>query len=260
MPKYDIKDLFYTSWDELTADQAAMVMFFANRMKILMKRKSRGKANIGEYRLRILRILCKKPKILKHLTAEQLFDISEDLSFINDPVYKFHIPWIRTDYARLISPGEKLHTFTFYQLIKADAEYSKLLILTSKLDQDQYHCLNRLIGIIYQPEHFRFDEDLIERSAGSFPVRLTYDLKYLILHTYASCRKYIVEERCPDLFDGGGDGGGEIQYTGSMWQDLLFDLSETPAFSGLETAKNARLYDALDYLQKKARENKKVKV
>jgi len=193
------------------------------------------------------------------LSPEQLLDISEDLSFIDTPVYKFHIPWIRTKAGTLKAPGENLNTFTFYQLIKADAEYSKLLILTSELKQEQFHSINRLISIIYQPEHYQFDEDLIEISAGSLPARLTFDLKYLILHTYASCRRYIVDQRCPDLFNKGDESSEKIEYTGKMWQDLLFDLSETPAFNGLETAKNARIFNALDYLEKKVKEIPKMK-
>lgn len=259
MKTFDIKDLFYASWDELNADQAALVIFFNNRLKSLLKRSIRGKIKAGEYQLRILRILCKKPKILKRITPEQIIDIFEDLSFIDTPVYRFHIPWIRTKAGTLKAPGEKLNTFTFYQLIKADAEYSKLLILTSELKQEQYHSLNRLISILYQPEQYQFDEEMIEISAGSLPARLTFDLKYLILHTYANCRSYIVNERCPDLFNKGVEGSNKIEYTGKMWQDLLFDLSETPAFSGLDTAKNARIFNALDYLEKKVKEIPKMK-
>lgn len=259
MRSYSITELFHTSWSELYADQAAMALFFRRRIEDLQKKGRPGLVKAGHYRILLAKQLCKKRGIIKKLSPEQLYDITEDLTFLNDPLYFFHVTTLKTKAGRLISPDEKVSSFTFFQLVKADAEYSKFLVQISKLDPGQYHTLDRFISILYQPERHKFNELDIEKYAGILPKGLTYDLKYLILHVYSHCRRYIVEDRCPNLFPKQENRSQEPQYTGEMWQDLLFDLSETPAFSGLETAQNAPIYKALDYLEKKAKENTKIK-
>jgi hypothetical protein len=271
-----ISDIFINDWGQLKADQAAILLLWRDK---LVKAIDDGKHEIaGLYKSILVRHLCKKKKVFNQLSSYQIRDIADDLNFIHTSWYSFHITFLKTKLGTLYRPDHKLASFTFWQLVKADAEYSKFLIYNFQESKEQYHALDRLVAIIYQTKPGYFTDTNIEEHTAVLPKGLTFELKYLILHTYSNIRKYLVHERCPELFNapvprhpefisGSADNSKQIpkqvrndeqpQYTGDMWRQMLFDLSETPAFSGLETAKNARLFDALDYLHKKALEQTK---
>ena len=269
-----VADIFINDWSQLKADQAAILLLWRDK---LVKALNDGRHEIaGLYKNILVRHLCKKKNLLNKLTSYQIRDIADDLNFIHNSWYSFHVTYLKTKLGTFYRPDHKLASFTFWQMVKADAEYSKFLIYNFEESKEQYHALDRLVAIIYQTKPGYFTDTNIEEHAAVLPKGLTFELKYLILHTYSNIRKYLVHERCPDLFDvpapvaGPATGSNDVankkqipeqvreqpQYTGEMWQQMMFDLSETAAFSGLETAKNARLFDALDYLNKKARDNK----
>ncbi len=248
--EYHIDEMFITSWSQLKADEASILL--AHKLKYDAAKKNGRHKESGQERYLIAKMLCKKPKLFKHLSAEQLWSIVEDLTFLNEPFYDFHVTWIKAKGKKLIAPDEKLSSFTFWQLCKADAAYSKFLVQTYSGEKGQFKTMDQFISILYQPERKKFSEDIIEITSENLPRGLTPDLKFLILHTYGHCRRYIMK-RCPNLFRAdSGSGPATPTYTGKMWQDLLFDLSETNAFRGLDKAKNAMVYDALDYLELRA--------
>ncbi len=245
-------DIVTTSWNQLKAEQAAFVLQMRSKLTDAVTNEQYEMA--GKFKAILVAYLSKN-KITRELTAEQVNDVADDLKFIYQPWHHFHVTYIKTKYGKLLAPEIKMASLTFWQMVLADAEYSKFLVLNHRKSNGQLHSLNRLIAILYHPELGTFNDDLIDEISVSFPKGLTFDLKYLILHTYSNIRKYIVDERCTNLFAAPPDTGSKTykpQYTGKMWQDLLFDLSDTPAFPGLDRAKKARLYDALDYLEKKA--------
>lgn len=265
-----VPDICVTSWEELKADIAALIL---HRREALAQAIARGdRMEAGRLKALIVYMLC-DAKIFKQLSADQIQDIGGDLKFLDKPWYEFHITSLKTKYGTIRRPASHLSSFSFGQLVDADTEYSKFLVLNAKKDPEQVQHLNRLIAILYQSDPVKYMNTLTDIYSRNLPKGLTNDLKYLILQTYAHCRKYIVSVRCKTLFPSGDEGtsegtsetlapaalSGEPQYTGKMWQELLFDLSETPAFAGLENAKNARMYDALDYLEKKAIEHSKTK-
>jgi len=254
LKQFNLSDLFLTSWDQLDADQAAAALIYKNAIDAMTERGKHVKAGIS--RMYLLTLLCRKKEILKKLTPEQLYDVANDLAFMAKPFYFFHITWLDLPGGRMLRPEEKLSSLTFYQFIKADCEFSKYTILCFRKKPEQSEALDRLVTILYQPGPWQFNEDSIADNSQHIPRRLTLQLKMLILHAYVNCRRYIVEQRCTNLFPGRNktDNDKEPEYLGPMWQDLLYDLSETPTFSGLGKAKNARLYEALDYLEKKAKE------
>lgn len=259
-----VPEICTTSWDNLKADTAALLL--QRREQLVQAIADSNTFEIGRLKALIVYMLCDH-KVFRRLSAVQITDIADDLTFIKQPWYDFHVTYIKTRHITIHRPETKLSSFTFWQLVKADAEYSKFLILNFRKVKEQLHALNRLVAILYTPESAIFNDLMIETYALTLPRGLTLDLKYLILHTYSNCRKYIVNERCPTLFpkpEGTSETlapelAPEPQYTGKMWKDMLFDLSETPAFAGLENAKNSRMYDALDYLEKKAVDYLKLK-
>ena len=260
-----VEDTFINSWADLKADRVAILLHWRDKLVRALADNMHDTA--GMYKAMIVRFLVRKKKVFKYLNPAQINDIADDLNFIHEPWYDFHVTWIKSKLGKIYQPETHLSSMTFWQLVKVDAEYSKFLILNYREAQGQEYLLDRLIAILYQPEPGKFDDNDIEDYANALPKGLSFDLKYLILHTYSNCRKYIVNERCRTLFNVGSVEAQDVAslpeptYTGKMWQNMLFDLSETPAFSGLETAKNSRVFDALDYLEKKAidQENQKRK-
>lgn len=277
---YGVSDILLNDWSQLKADQAAILLIWRDKLTAAIKA---DKSNVvGMYKSMIVQFLCKKKNFFKKLTNAQILDIADDLNFLHATWYIFHITYLKTKHGTIFRPQERLFSFTFWQLIMADIQYSKFLILNYNEAKGQEEVLNKLVACIYQPKPGHFTDETIDVYAESLPKGLTFELKYLILHTYSNIRKYIVEERCPTLFNYSpssrakrGDlsdskeilaspaGGASAeprndapQYTGDMWQQILFDASESPTFSGLDRAKNARMYDVLDYLEKKAIENK----
>lgn len=253
-----IEQAFVMSWEDLKADEAAVLLIW--RDKITQAMAQDKPSIVGFYKAMLVRHLSKTKGLYRKLLPEQVADIADDLKFIHEPWLNFHITHIRTKLGMIHRPESRLASFTFWQLVLADAEYSKFLYLNFKEMKGQEEALARLAAIIYQPMPGKFNDTMIDEYAAAMPKALTFDYKYLILHTYSNCRRYISETRCPTLF-GSSSGSAESEpvYTGAMWQQLTFDLAETPAFAGLDTAKNARMYDALDYLEKKAKEQTKRK-
>lgn len=250
-----VQEVFHNTWENQKADVASALLHYRDRLNEALRH---GKSELaGFYKTLIVRLLCLKPSVYKKLSPAQVIDIANDLKFINDPWYAFHVTHITTKAGRIHRPTVKLLSLTFWQFIKADAEYSRFLVLNYRESNEQYKALDRLIAILYQPEPGAFDDTTIDQYATTLPYGLSFDFKYLILHTYSNCRNYIMKERCPSLFPvsmNKSDEPQEPKYTGGDWQNILYELAETNAFRGIDAAKGARLYDALDYLEKKAKE------
>ncbi len=267
---HKIADLFHTDWQHLKADTAGLVLSMQHSIEQL-RLQQRFDA-LGSEIYRMVLLLARQPKVFKQLSAEQIRDIYHDINLFEKMWYHFHVTWIKTKSGKLYAPEEKLSDFTFLQLQWADSEYSKFLIMAHNESQEAGHYLNRLIAVLYSPmvhgmspdrpsTKAAFTEDQIEAYANILPPDLTFQLKYLILRTYANCRSFIVN-RCEHLFPKPPqdyDAPGTPQYTGQMWADLLYDLADTPAFAGYTVAANTNIYKALNYLDKKAREAKELR-
>lgn len=251
---YAIDDLFVSGWGQLNAAEASALFFYKTALDSAIKNKKYLEA--GKYRALITRLLIRNKQVYASLTAEQIRDITEDMKWLNDKWYDFHVTWIDVGSTRLKAPGERGHTWTFWQWCKADAEYSKVVVMTYNKQKGIERAVDRLVAIIYTPDG-GFDEDNIEPYAKMLPKRLEKDLKYLIFHTFANIREYVMD-RCPNLLPRGSE-KAEPTYTGQMWQDVLFDLADSQAFGGIDRAKNAPMYQALDYLEKRAGEVSKIK-
>ena len=252
-----VPDIFHTSWAELSHRQAIQIMLIKSKIEWLAK--AEYYEAMGEMEHAQLVILCKDQAFLKKLSQDQEFDVWKDLAFINEPWYFFHIAAIRGKEHVYFSPMEKIHDLTFQHLVYADANFSKYLIT----EETVY--LEKLISILYHPsdgdDRWPLITENIEPMAIDIGKRIHPHEKQLIMVTYSHIRSSILQ-RCPTLFNVDGsedDDEGKIEYTGEMWRNLLFDLSETPAFQGMQIAKDTPIYEALDYLEKKAIEVKQYK-
>ncbi len=247
MKTFEIDQLFHTTWESLKPFQAIAVLRLKNLIAAGINSEEKGR-----FKFMLLEMLAtaKGIRLLRNLSKVQVLDIVEDLSFINDLWYHFHLKSI----GESKSPEEKMHDCTFNQLVFADAAYSKFAIATHQNNPDVNDYLNELIAALYckgifQPDNMEQHKKLIES-------KLTLDEKLLILHTYANIRQFIID-RCPHLFPKPKIDLTEVAepvYTGEMWMDLRYDLAKSSVFSGLEVVKSANLYEALDYLEKESKE------
>lgn len=260
---HKITDLFHTEWQHLKADIAGDILSIQHHIEQLRLQEKFDQ--LGSQIYKVVLLLCRQPKVFQKLSPEQIRDIYHDINLFEKMWYSFHVTWINTRRAKLFAPENKLADFTFLQLIWADAEYSKFLVLAHQGSEEAEHALNRFISVLYSPKHEGkkelFTEEVMEEFAGILPAELTFQLKYLILRTYGNCRAFIMQ-RCEHLFPQSHNADGEPgtpQYTGKMWKDLLYDLADTPAFSGYDRAANTNIYKALDYLEKRAKEAKELR-
>lgn len=257
VPKtYKISELFFTSWQQIPTGYHAQLIDLRYKLNTTKAQEMWGA--YGHLAIQILRILRKNKLLVAKINVEQAVDCLNDLKFLQDPWYHFP-PGEKFDFRQ---PDDYMRDRTFNQFVHADAQFTKFCVLdhqgkqSGKADEVQINlAINKLIGILYTlPE--KFDEREIHNRACTIDQKMNAAEKAVVLHTYANVREYIVKERCPNLFPAAQSSSEDSTpvYTGKMWLNLRYDLSETPSFQGLEAAKNAWLYDAMDLLEKKALE------
>lgn len=278
-----ITDLFKTTWDELRDGEMIKIIEFSD----MLTHADPGTLEHGALVIEVLKTLRKNKGLVAKLNLAQAVDCFDDITFFHrDQAGSFRMPWyffpvgdffiptfwtsssgLGVDFHRpdLIG-GLPMYNRSFDQLVYADAAFSNFCLASfhykqspsKALEAEMESNINELIAILYQKAE-EFDACTIEKRASLIPEKLDPPRRALILHTYANVRSFLMN-RCPNLFPketAGGDDTEKIQeiepiQTGPMWMNLRYDLAETAAFKGLSTARNALIYDALDYLEKKA--------
>lgn len=251
---YPVTDLFKTTWQELTTEQIAQVIDY--RDKMLHHQASGMHKSAGYCSIMLLRTIRKNNSLVAKINEEQAVDIVNDIDFYNKPWYFF--PEVGG-----YKPDDLLKNHTFIQLFYIDSLFSMYHIQ----DYHDRHALptlhpsamsqaylDEMIGVIYtQPS--QFDEALIKQRGEQIAKVLTNDQRFVIMHVYANVKEFIIKN-CPNLFPIPEETAEPIVdkppvESEPMWKQLLFDLSETPAYQGMINAKRAPMYEALDYLEKK---------
>lgn len=284
MKEKNISDIFHTSWDSLRSEKGGNQVIITMRYLQIVRATLDQKAytQFGYY-VRILIKSLAKQKV-QRLDSEQLVDIYHDLKFLHEPWYFFSTPVIKLKSNSPLSrgvaegrgvlhaPDERLSNITYSNFKFADAKFTKYLChQEAGEDKEAQLELNKLMACLYCPglgDERIFHEKQIDDHAGILETRLRPWEKLLAAETYGYIRTYIVN-RETFLFPQGSNSPDGIPkklkakesenkpvYTGEMWQDLHYDLADTEAFKGYEPAGSANIYHALDYLNKKAREQK----
>lgn len=240
--EYQVSDLFFTRWDQLTGKAHAEVFAFHN----LAKTVDKASTEYGHLLIEVLKRLRKNFRLVNKINEEQAVDIYNDMGFLNEPWYWF--PSI----GKLPKPDDYMARHTFDHFIYADNEYSSYIVT-----QDVTH-LYRLVATIYQ---YKFDKEAVDTIAKSLKLH-EWQLN-LVFFTYAHVRAFIVK-RCKTLMPTSPKPSEEEQpeapqATGAMWLKLKHRLAETPAFQGYETAGRANMYSALDYLEDLAQQKQETK-
>jgi len=270
MKEYQVSDLFYTSWSHLTQKQIITMIELSDALRMLQP----GTTEHGLVLINILRTLRKNKHLVSKLEVEQAVDIFNDIQFfLRNADGSFKTPWLFFPVESFTINGFEFRSpthsdlplfyHTFQQLVYADSAFSAFCLLNYQLTNkegdertllaDIDSALNSLIAVLFTlPEDFDIAD--MEVRARLVPLKLNIAKRSLVLHTYANVRQFIVN-RCPHLFPSppaGGEGaGGEVPtFTGPMWMSLRYDLAKTEVFKGFKTASDARIYDALDFLEK----------
>lgn len=269
MKSYHISDLFKTSWAELTVQE------MANVIELNLKRKHADAQELyaasGHYAIMTLRNLRKNKSVVAKINVEQAVDCINDLAFLTQPWFTF--PALSSGEGKggiFITPDTHLKNHTLGQLYWIDSLFSKFFI-------QEYHdgrahppqtpstiaemFLDEMIAVIYtKPDEF--DEKLITDRGKMIGKQITNDHRTCILFTYANVKEFILEN-FPLTFPRSEEQEPDEPKlpkapvdSEPMWQDLLFDLSESKAYPGMDRAKKAPMYEALNYLEKKHKRSK----
>jgi hypothetical protein len=266
MKSYHLSDLFKTTWNELTPGDLLSV--YPNSLQLKAARESGDYKRFGFLAIAILRVLRKNKSAVAKINIDQAVDCVNDLDFLWKPW--FHFPTLSNQDVRQntrdYTPEENLRNHSFGQLFWIDSLFSKYIIqeyLDSRAFPPQNPSpmaeayLNEMIYVIYTPSTL-FDERNIGKG-GKIMKGLTNDERFMIFHTYANVKEFIIQS-CPNIFPITGEGiatsDGMPPDSEPMWKSLMFDLSETPAYQGINQTKQANMYEALDYLERKFKELK----
>ena len=254
MKSLNAADLFIKDWRQLDPLDAYSVIYFKQAIQQYLKH------NIYEqfgYQLKaLLRLLAvsKHKDLVKQLSAEQLVDIYHDEElFFNKSFYHFHIPKLGYKGGTLHAPDEEMAKTSYIQFYYTDAAFSNYLILEQNKSEKAESEFLKFVATLYHPKGQKFDRQEVEEYTKGLKL-VPYE-KVLIANTYANIRQKVME-RYTYLFPHKGDEKSEdITFTGPMWQQLHHSLSETPAFQGFENSAHSNMYDVLDYLNGKAKQN-----
>jgi hypothetical protein len=283
LPKtYTISQLFKTRWDELSEKDFTQVLILSEKLHHCVDKSTR---DYGFLVIGMLRVLRKNKSVVAKIELDQAIDCFNDIKFfIRNSKGSFQTPWyffpvpaftVAKYYFEppLMNGDLPLYNRTFDQLVFAESAFSAFCVLhyqfkqspNTQLEKDMESAVNSLIAVLYQYTDFNVAD--IDEKAALIDKHLKPDQKALILHTYANVRDLIMK-RCPTLFpkpleDEEQPEGQEPEqvpvHTGEMWLNLRYDLAETEVFKGFDKARNALVYDALDYLEKKAKDALKQK-
>jgi hypothetical protein len=256
---YEVGDLFYTGWEQLSGKVRTEV--YGLIKAIDNEQLTVDNARYGFMLIRILKLLVKNQDLVDKIDVAQAVDIFNSLSFLRESFYMFPdlTPALSKGEGEMQTPDGKMERNTFAHFIYADNEYTKYLALRQAQGPEGVNLLKRLVATLYQSD---FDEEEVEPIANKLKLK-EWQLMH-VFFSYAQVREFVME-RCKTLLPTHGpltpEGGTasaqekKVVPTGAMWQKLLHRLAETPAFSGLENAEQARMYKALDYLEDLAKQN-----
>lgn len=281
MKEYSIDQLFALRWEDLTAKQLIKIVSLSDQ---LMNAEA-DSIQYGLLSIETLRTLRTNKAAVANLNVEQAVDCFNDITFFRrDEKGNFVTPWYFFPIKNFLVNGVEfeaphmngslpMYNRSFNQLVYADSSFSAFCVLNHRynqikdfgdkkelkeLERDMDQAINSLIAVLYI-DHIDFDIERVEVNARLVPLKLTTAERAIILHTYGNVREFIVA-RCATLFSKPPeDPAIAVQpiHTGPMWLNLRYDLAETEVFKGFDKASKALVYDALDYLEKRAAEKPK---
>ncbi len=274
--EYPIQQLFKMGWEQLTPKEMITIIELSDRILDVEK----DSVDYGFILIAMLRIIRKNKSAVSKINEAQAVDCFNNVTFFQrNEDRSFKTPWLFFPIGNFTAGGETferpqllgtlpMYNRTFDHLVYCDQAFSAFCLFNYQLNKehiparrdqlqsDMNDALDSLIAVLYHSQ-FNFDVKRIEVTSRLIRQKLTIAERSLILHTYANVRQFITE-KYPYLFPAplpsNEQSESAPQLTGAMWLNLRFDLAETEVFKGFDTARNALIYDALNYLEKKAKE------
>jgi len=117
--EYQVTDLFYTQWSELSVSQRVKIH------ELNVARNEQPLEQQGTYIILIMRELRKRPLLVDRLNEAQVVDIFNSLTFLAKPWLFFAAPPTRLALRGYAAPDAKMGNLTFDHFIYADSEFTQ---------------------------------------------------------------------------------------------------------------------------------------
>lgn len=246
----NIKQLFITSWDATPTRkrvQLVWLLTMANNSKLSSDQRIKAKVEI-------LQALCRKPKFYPNLTAEQLMDSYNDLSFLREPPKFWVLPFAWYRCSKWIAPAPMFEDITYYQFTRADGYLARYFI------SEKMYWAKKAFTVMYRPRPLSlrrkpYNELTIEREVKqleNFPELFIMTFIY----SFMAMREKVLH-LFKHVFPKAEEGKNHVLVDPlPMYDQQMIYLSHSPAYPGMTAARNALFYDALKYLNERLKHEK----
>jgi len=244
-----VSDLLYISWKEIPLRKMKLILQI---LPLIKWEAEDGEQNTwGNTYLKnfLLKQLFKKRSLYLRTSPEQRVDLySQELDWIQKPTHKFLTPSIVLSKIEFFAPKDGLTDLSVEQLAEADTRLSRFMI-SQRTDY-----LHSFLACLYS-DGSEFNEENILINAAILAKMPEFE-QVAIIRSYFGSRQLLTAS-CPDLFPSHPENTEKnkskkpsftVQDTGPMWNSLIYELSATPGFPGVATAKAANAWEALQYL------------
>ena len=237
-------DILYQRWEDLPFQRLS---FLLKLIPLIDWDKKEDWMNTFCKNLALKNIF-KEKKLYRITTAEQRVDlINHEMKWLREITHKFLIPSLYS----LKAPKDGLTDITIERLAEADTRISRYLIS----GRESY--MHTFLACLYQDDEPFSEENMLESAKKLAKVEPWK--KISIIRSYMGSRMRM-NEKLKELFPPGSTSTKKtlpsVKDSGPLWESLIHELANTPAYRGMETAKKANAWEALTYMD---REIKKIK-
>lgn len=197
----------------------------------------------------VLKQCFKSWKTWKIVTAEQRVDLfTYELDFLQKLTHHFPLKSLKQEGIIFHAPYDALINLSLERLAEADTKLSRYLI------SENSDYMNGFLACLYQPFKMEFTAENIQIN-GKILSKIPDTHKVSIIRSYLGSRKLILVNN-PELFSGESESTPKgkvfrkVQDTGPMWEALIFELANKPAYQGIDNAKKANAWEALAYMNR----------
>lgn len=240
----NLSQVFKTSWEELKVrDCLSIVQILA-----LMGQVDASAKDSAGLKYQIMQRLAREPYLLKKLTPEQLFDCFRDLKFLEEGPGFWLLPHIWLGWVKWTAHRPMFEDFSYYRFTRADAYLARYF-----LTGERYWALKAFV-VVYRPRHlFRltprpFNELCLDQEAKAIRLHEVFLSAFIL--SFLAMRSRIIR-LFPYVFPQGEPKDTKPTDPLPAYDQQMIYLAHSPAFPGMNAARNAPFYDALKYLNER---------
>jgi len=234
------KEILYTSWEDIPLQKIKLIL----QLLPLIRWEVHHSASNTYLKNFLLKQLFRSRKLYLQTTPEQRVDLfTHEITWIKEFSTTFPIPTYRFEGITFYAPEPLLADITVEQLMEADIALFRYL----KSERHSYliHFLSQL---------YTHDQNPDRRGAAD-PAEVLKNIpdpeKIAIIRSYLGSFDQL-RKRCSNLFPTNlhPKKGESVRPPdpAKSWQNLLFEMANTPGYPGMEAAKNALAWEALPYM------------